>query len=176
MKHALRLMMPACALLASLAMACANGPDSAASAEAPAAASANPAAGQGEAVVTAQLRFEVLLQGSNSRAEEESIQVVRDARAFANLWRTLASFSAPVPDVDFDTRAILAAFMGKKRTGGYSIGVSKVEALLDGTVRVTLRSRSPGPDDIVTQAFTSPFAVVVLDAPKDAPIIIAYED
>lgn len=51
----------------------------------------------------------------------------------------------------------VSAHAGERPTGGYQVSLSEAGA---GKVRVTLRK--PGPEDIVTQALTQPYAVVVV--------------
>lgn len=51
---------------------------------------------------------------------------------------------------------------GEKKTGGYTITISETKVI--GTeLHVYFKTKSPGPDDMVTQAFTYPKATVTLD-------------
>ena len=57
--------------------------------------------------------------------------------------------------------AYLAAFWGRKPTGGYSLAVES--ARLEGNaVTVTLALKEPPPDAMVTQALTYPYAVAAV--------------
>ncbi len=49
--------------------------------------------------------------------------------------------------------------MGEKNTGGYSISVVSAENV-HGTIRITVEEKSPGKDDIVTQAITYPYTLI----------------
>ncbi len=83
--------------------------------------------------------------------------VIRDAATWT-LFHRLHKAGTAAPKVDFAKYQVLAAFMGVKPTGGYSITISKVEK--SGTsVFVTTKSTSPGPGTIVTMALTNPFVL-----------------
>ena len=64
-----------------------------------------------------------------------------------------------VPDSGAGT--YLAAYWGRKPTGGYSLAV-KSARLQKNEVTVTLALKEPSPDAMVTQALTYPYAVAVL--------------
>lgn len=51
---------------------------------------------------------------------------------------------------------------GEKSTGGYSITITETK-VTGSELHVYYKTKSPGPDDMVTQAFTYPKATIVLD-------------
>lgn len=55
--------------------------------------------------------------------------------------------------------------MGEKTTGGYKIGVEKVEET-EGNIIITIKETSPDPNSGVTQAFTYPYSVVKINSKK----------
>lgn len=57
---------------------------------------------------------------------------------------------------------VLVIFMGQRSTGGYSIVLREIEAA-DGVLQVIVQEKSPGPNDIVTQAFTYPALILKLE-------------
>lgn len=64
---------------------------------------------------------------------------------------------------DFSREHLLVIAMGQKPTGGFSVVLD--EARLDkDTLQIRARGRSPGPGDLVTQALTTPCAVVAVSA------------
>lgn len=67
-------------------------------------------------------------------------------------------------EVSIDRYTVIAAFMGSRPTGGYSIEVSKAVEVpgRPDRVDVELIMTSPGVNCIVTQAFTSPYHVVAI--------------
>ncbi|MBP7262909.1 MAG: protease complex subunit PrcB family protein [Spirochaetia bacterium] len=123
--------------------------------------------------VTGTVETRVLLSGQNARTEEESTLVVRNQDAFASLWMSVAS--SPTPEVDFENNAVVASFMGRRKTGGYSVSVLRAETLSDGRVRVVLKNNAPKPGMMVTQALTSPFIVLAVPV-TGYDVIVAFEN
>lgn len=101
------------------------------------------------------------LSGLRSSILKPRQVVVRDAKAFAALWKEHTagvSVPAPLPKVDFKKFDVVAVFIGSKPTGGYSVEIGDVRRdRKEATIPVTLHK--PGPGSIVTQAFTYPFAM-----------------
>lgn len=66
---------------------------------------------------------------------------------------------------DFERHVAVVAYMGERPTGGYRIHISELvaEERLGGALRLRLTVDSPGPSDFVTQAFTYPLDVVLLE-------------
>jgi len=56
--------------------------------------------------------------------------------------------------------------MGEKNTGGYSIGVDKVEET-DKNIIITIKENSPAPDAMVMQVITYPYTVVKVHSKKE---------
>jgi hypothetical protein len=56
--------------------------------------------------------------------------------------------------------------MGEKNTGGYSIGVEKVEET-DKNIIITIKEVSPAPDAMTMQVITYPYTVVKVHSKKD---------
>ncbi|WP_428228378.1 protease complex subunit PrcB family protein [Flavobacterium sp.] len=56
--------------------------------------------------------------------------------------------------------------MGEKNTGGYSIGVEKVEET-DKNIIITVRENNPAPDVMVMQVITYPYTVVKVHSKKE---------
>ena len=75
----------------------------------------------------------------------------------AIITRLLANVTMPAD------RVLVAAFQGQQRTGGYAIRVTAIERRGDQLV-VTATFTQPKPDDIVTQALTSPAHIVSITA------------
>lgn len=124
--------------------------------------------------VAVPLETRILLRGQNARAEEPSVSVVRDDVAYGKLWSHLAAAGAARPAVDFAKEAVVAAFMGRKSTGGFSVELVGAERLADGTVVVRLRNLAPKPGMMVTQALTSPFVVLAVPAGQDARVSVEF--
>lgn len=99
-----------------------------------------------------------LAQGGQSRESAERMMIVRDPEAFERIW-ALTRQQGEVPAVDFDQEMVIAAFMGERRTGGYSIHVEELRQEGD-VLRVHVRMESPGENCMTTQAITRPFQLV----------------
>ena len=70
----------------------------------------------------------------------------------------------PLPDINFNSRAVIVVYQGQKPTGGYSIELSEIRR--DGTVlALKVNERRPAFGDITTQVITSPFVVVSIPRP-----------
>lgn len=62
----------------------------------------------------------------------------------------------------FPEDQVLVIFMGERSTGGYSISLKDIQAQGD-TLMIEVTEKSPGPNDIVTQAFTYPMLILQLE-------------
>lgn len=71
----------------------------------------------------------------------------------------------PLSDVSFDSQVVVVAYLGRRRTGGYSLEISAVEREGD-FVTIQLAETAPLPDEAQTQALTWPAVLVLVD---DAP-------
>lgn len=100
---------------------------------------------------------EVLAEGSYSGIAHSEQRVIRDRGEWERLWSRHASGETP-PEVDFDRHMVVAAFAGEFRTGGYSIGVEKLERGDDGLI-VHVVLQQPGSQCMTTQALTQPFQI-----------------
>ena len=108
--------------------------------------------------------------GSHSNIKQASRQVIRDQQQWIKWWQQHnkvqmhidgKTVPKPPPEVDFEQEMVLVATLGQRSTGGYSIRFTEIRREGD-VVTATLQISSPGPDDLVTQALTSPFAVIAI--------------
>ncbi|MGO1461398.1 MAG: protease complex subunit PrcB family protein [Marinobacter sp.] len=65
--------------------------------------------------------------------------------------------------VNLEQEHLLFVTLGEKPTGGYSISLASAENL-ENTLHLSMTVRSPAPGTMVTQAITSPCAVVAVPA------------
>lgn len=84
------------------------------------------------------------------------------ADAYRRLWAEKIG-SDPAPEADFGTGVVVFLLAGSRSTGGWSVEPETVE-VTDGTAVVRARIQGPGRGGIVTQALTSPYAVVFIDS------------
>lgn len=66
---------------------------------------------------------------------------------------------------DIGTSNYIILNMGEKNTGGYSIGVEKVEET-DKNIIITVKEHNPAPDAMVMQVITYPYTVVKIHSKK----------
>lgn len=88
--------------------------------------------------------------------------VIGDAETWAAFWTELHANLSPVPDlptVDFSTRIVVAATMGRRPTGGYAIRIEAVSRRGDDFEVVVVES-SPAAGCLTTQAITAPATAV----------------
>jgi hypothetical protein len=103
---------------------------------------------------TVKGEIKVLAEGSYSQVNNAFVAVARDAETYAAI-RELAK---GLPDMSadfFQHNAVIAAFLGQRRTGGYSISMTRAA---DG--KVQLEQVSPAKGSMTTQALSAPFKIV----------------
>ena len=102
--------------------------------------------------------------------------VIRDESSWAAYWNDFHANIVPMPDppsVDFSTKMVVAAAMGTRPSGGYSVSVSAVYQQ-DGTLFFRIREASPAPTCLNAAVVTAP-AVGVLADRWDGPVEFVEE-
>lgn len=108
-----------------------------------------------------------LVSGAHSRIGTPQRIVIRTPEAWLEWWREHqkseigdAKGTTP-PRVDFDKETVLAATLGARKTGGFTISFAEIRK--DGTtLKALLKTKSPTPGSMVTMAITKPFVVVAI--------------
>jgi hypothetical protein len=111
------------------------------------------------------VELRTLGSGSYAAAKPDAPQAAaaHDQKTYENLWATMIG-GGEMPSVDFGKEAVVFLLAGSRPTGGYSIEARG--AKMDGeTLVVDAAINGPPRDSMVTQAFTSPYAVVAV-SPK----------
>jgi hypothetical protein len=88
--------------------------------------------------------------------------VIRDAQAWSEFWNQAHSTVMPrptAPAIDFTRNIVVAAAMGTRSNGGFSIDIEQVYAA-DDDLYVVVEERSPGANCVTTAALTAPVAAV----------------
>lgn len=83
-----------------------------------------------------------------------------DDAAYRRLWPQLIGGGEP-PAVDFATESVVFLLAGERPTGGWSV-VPRGATVEGDTLVVDAAIQGPPPDAMVTQAFTSPYAVIAV--------------
>ncbi len=98
--------------------------------------------------------IKVLAEGAYGKITDAFVVVAREAETYAALGELVDNLPQLNPDF-FKQHIVVAAFLGQRNTGGYSVQVTKAA---DNRVRVS--SASPPSGSMTTQALTAPFKVV----------------
>ncbi|HEX8138412.1 MAG TPA: protease complex subunit PrcB family protein [Pyrinomonadaceae bacterium] len=98
--------------------------------------------------------IKVLAQGSYNLVGEPFVAVARDAETYQEL-RRLDDNLPILKEDEFKRIAVVAAFLGERRTGGYQVEMTRAP---DGDVRV--KETTPPKDAMLTQALTRPYKIV----------------
>lgn len=105
---------------------------------------------------------EQLLEAQYTGFVQRDRLVIRDAEAWSQFWNQAHSNVMPqpsVPSIDFTRNMVVAATMGSRGSGGYSIRIDPVYAA-DDALYVVVEERSPGAGCVTTAAITAPAAAV----------------
>ncbi|HEY0080370.1 MAG TPA: protease complex subunit PrcB family protein [Pyrinomonadaceae bacterium] len=121
----------------------------------------------GDGIVNDELK--VIAVGSYGKVEEAFVAVVRDAETYAAL-RELADGLPELNAEFFKANAVVAAFLGMRNTGGYSVDITRTP---EGALRVSERAPSKG--SMTTQALTAPFKIVSMQVNERASVSLGSE-
>src|SRR5205085_8811254 len=110
------------------------------------------------------VEFSLLATGTMSEhAGGRAVELITDEAAWRRAWETIGA-GRPLPDVSFDTRAVVVAYQGRQATGGYSVEIAGIKRT--GTVlAITVSERRPASGSFTTQVLTSPFVAVSIPRP-----------
>ncbi len=113
--------------------------------------------------------LKVIAQGFHSSITEPFIAVIRDEATYAQLQKLDSNL--PKLSVDLKTNVVIAAFLGQRNTGGYSVDIARAA---NGEIQVT--EKVPGKDMMVPQVITAPFKIVSLPVEGTTPLSISAGD
>ncbi len=109
--------------------------------------------------------YEVLAERSTGGAQIKFYEIISEANEFKMIKNDPALRKKVKPnDIDSANFVILSA--GEKNTGGYSIGIEKVEET-DKNIIITVKEEGPKPGEMVTESLTTPFAIVKINSKKE---------
>jgi uncharacterized protein (DUF885 family) len=116
------------------------------------------------------VEFSLLATGTMSTREGgRAVELITDEAGWRRAWEVIGA-GRPLPDVSFDTRAVVVVYQGQKPSGGYSVEVTAVKRV--GTVlAVTVGERRPASGDVTTQVITSPFVAVSVPRPPSGATV-----
>src|SRR5690349_8171962 len=107
-----------------------------------------------------------LARGDASRIVEPRRMLVRGADEWRALWALHAGPDAELPQVDFASRLVAAAFAGERPSSGYGIEIVGTSDASNG-VTLGVNERRPAPGTVAAQIITFPFHMVTLPRTVD---------
>ena len=110
------------------------------------------------------LSFATLSGGSYSGVEREEQLVIDSQTEYAELMEKLGR-AEDTKEIDFSRFIVIAVFMGEKPTGGYDIRIQSI-VRKDGLLEVHVLTRVPKEGEMVTQALSSPYHIVLCPRPS----------
>lgn len=112
-----------------------------------------------------------LVAGAYCTVLESFVIVARDPETYAALRAMNQNIKLPDEAADFfKSNAVIAAFLGQRRTGGFAVDISR------GTSgEINILERSPKKGAMVIQVLTTPFKIVSVPANMDAPITLSLD-
>ena len=114
--------------------------------------------------------LKVLAEGSVSPINTSFVGVFRDAETYA----ALRAQATNLPDLKadfFKSNLVIAAFLGERNTGGYSIAMVQEPS---GKIRIA--EKAPPKDAIVSQMITSPFKLVSMPTNGTPPVQLSLDE
>ncbi|KQB39746.1 protease complex subunit PrcB family protein [Flavobacterium aquidurense] len=112
-----------------------------------------------------KILYEVLTEQSDGGGNIKFFEILTEPNEIKMLENDpLLSSKMKHDDISNSNYVILN--MGEKNTGGYSIGVEKVEET-DKNIIITVKEINPAPDAMVMQVITYPYTVVKIHSKKE---------
>ncbi len=110
--------------------------------------------------------FSTIDQGIHSGVDTNKVVAIRDAALWSTVWkehkRTLLSPEEP-PAVDFAKEMVIAVFMGRRPSGGFSVNIKDISASEPAAgLTVHFEEVKPGRGCFATAMITSPYHIVRL--------------
>jgi hypothetical protein len=125
-----------------------------------------------QVVVKEKDKFEVVFKSQIGGKKEKSNLIIKNYEEFNALITDLnveeESFGKLLA-IDLEKHDLVACFLGEKTTGGYDIDVADV-IFTETTAQIILKDFGPEKNQLVTDAFTSPYLFVLV--PKNKTILV----
>jgi len=105
-----------------------------------------------------------LAKGGFSGIKEVKQEVITDKKAWEQFWSKHSRLTRPAalpPEVDFAKEMVIAVTLGIKRTGGYAVEITRVQAT-GKILKIMVKQSSPPPGAMTIQALTAPFHFIAV--------------
>ncbi|HEY1403441.1 MAG TPA: protease complex subunit PrcB family protein, partial [Pyrinomonadaceae bacterium] len=110
-----------------------------------------------------------LAAGGYGTVREPFIYLARDAQTYAGL----RELNDKLPELGadfFKSNAVVAAFLGQRRSGGYGVQITRGGA---GVLRIS--EKSPAKDAFTTMALTSAFQIISVAVDEESPLALELD-
>ncbi|HEX8130177.1 MAG TPA: protease complex subunit PrcB family protein, partial [Pyrinomonadaceae bacterium] len=128
--------------------------------------------GEGNLGTKVSGEIKALAAGSYSSVREAFVGVARDAQTYTHL-RQLHDKLPELGADFFKTNAVVAAFLGQRRSGGYSVQITRGGTGGASILRVS--EKSPAKDAFTTMALTSAFQIVSVPVDEEMPLALELD-
>ena len=128
-----------------------------------------PTAGEDNLETNASNDIKELAAGGYGTVRESFIFVARDTETYASLKK----LNDQLPELGadfFKSNAVVAAFLGQRRSGGYGV---RIERAASGTLRVS--EKTPAKGAMTTMALTAPFRIVSVGVREESPLALELD-
>lgn len=112
--------------------------------------------------------YEVLTQQSTGGAQVRFFEILTEAREIKML-QSDENLKKKVKEGDTDTANFIILNLGEKNSGGYSIGIEKVEEKADKII-VTVKETAPAAGEMTASVMTNPYTIVKINSKKPIEI------
>lgn len=102
------------------------------------------------------------------------VVLVRSQAQWRQLGSTLRTSLSTEQVPDFDNHWLVIAALGQKPSGGFSVELMDARQS-DDQLELRLRQSAPGPDDMVTQALTTPCSIIRVPAHGWSELLVSGE-
>ncbi|BFM41463.1 hypothetical protein CFS9_01040 [Flavobacterium sp. CFS9] len=114
---------------------------------------------------SSKILYEVLTEQSDGGGNIKFFEILTEPNEIRMLEND-PHLKAKMKQDDISNSNYVILNMGEKNTGGYSIGVEKVEET-DKNIIITVKENNPAADAMVTQAITYPYTVIKVHSKKE---------
>ncbi|HZG52148.1 MAG TPA: protease complex subunit PrcB family protein, partial [Pyrinomonadaceae bacterium] len=116
-----------------------------------------------------------LAAGGYSSVKESFVVVARDAETYASL----KGLHDKLPELGadfFKSNAVVAAFLGQRQSGGYSVRITRTAPAAAGAANMLrVSEQTPPKDAMVTMALTAAFRIVSVAVGEDRPLVLELD-
>ncbi|CAA9202316.1 protease complex subunit PrcB family protein [Flavobacterium collinsii] len=114
---------------------------------------------------TSKVLYEVLTEQSDGGGNIKFFEILTEPNEIKMLEND-PHLKAKMKQDDISNSNYVILNMGEKNTGGYSIGIEKVEET-DKNIIITVKENNPAADAMVMQVITYPYTVVKVHSKKE---------